>query len=538
MFAVCGTHLYELSAAGVATVRGIVADDHNPASLAASGTQLLVASGGNIYVLTLATNAFQQIQSNAAAGTGPVGSISQVAYADGYFIAFDASVNEFQLSNLEDATTWNDLYVSQPSVFPENMVAILVAFRELIVFGGSHAVAYYDTGDTNNPWQPVPGGFMEQGCIAAFSPARADNSFFWLGGDERGAGIVWRANGYIPTRVSNHAIEYAINQYPKITDAIGYAYQEKGHTFYVLNFPSANNGLGATWVYDCATGLWHERARWNGNGYEAWHAQWHAYCFGKHLVGDWASGTVFQQSISILTDNGNRIRRMRRAPHISSEQEWIYHREMQIDAEMGLGPIPGLPMPSTNPGAIAIQNSVGAAGALTAEDNGNLQWQANPNLAAQPIYLNDMVLANTSWQLTINAAAPPGLVQTKVSYNANYPTQLLLATTGTQLNAVLSIANGMLQQTQPYPSIRDPQIMLRWSDDGGKTWSNEYWESAGQAGTYKTRAHWHRLGRSRDRIYEMVVSDPIDWRIIDAYLDATPGFGHVERMNKNLAKMA
>jgi len=103
---------------------------------------------------------------------------------------------------------------------------------------------------------------------------------------------------------------------------------------------------------------------------------------------------------------------------------------------------------------------------------------------------------------------------------------------------VLSISNGALNEIQPYPAARDPQIMLRWSDDGGKTWSDEHWESAGQAGTYKTRCHWHRLGRSRDRVYEMVLDDPILWRVIDAYLDADPGFKPVERLAKNLSKMA
>lgn len=69
----------------------------------------------------------------------------------------------------------------------------------------------------------------------------------------------------------------------------------------------------------------------------------------------------------------------------------------------------------------------------------------------------------------------------------------------------------------------DPQIMLRWSDDGGHTWSNEHWRSAGRLGQYRRRAVWWQLGRSRDRIYEMVVSDPVAWHIVDAYLDVTPG---------------
>jgi hypothetical protein len=54
-----------------------------------------------------------------------------------------------------------------------------------------------------------------------------------------------------------------------------------------------------------------------------------------------------------------------------------------------------------------------------------------------------------------------------------------------------------------------PQAMLRWSDDGGKTWSNERWVSIGAIGEYRARAVWRRLGRARNRVYEIAVSEPV-----------------------------
>ena len=69
----------------------------------------------------------------------------------------------------------------------------------------------------------------------------------------------------------------------------------------------------------------------------------------------------------------------------------------------------------------------------------------------------------------------------------------------------------------------NPQAMLRWSDDGGSTWSNEHWSSIGVIGAYKNRAIWRRLGQSRDRIYEVVVTDPIKAVITAANLKATQG---------------
>ena len=64
----------------------------------------------------------------------------------------------------------------------------------------------------------------------------------------------------------------------------------------------------------------------------------------------------------------------------------------------------------------------------------------------------------------------------------------------------------------------NPRVTLRWSDDGGHTWSNLHPVEAGEIGQYARRAIWRRLGHSRDRVFEVTVSDPVAWRLLDAYL--------------------
>ena len=63
--------------------------------------------------------------------------------------------------------------------------------------------------------------------------------------------------------------------------------------------------------------------------------------------------------------------------------------------------------------------------------------------------------------------------------------------------------------------------MLRWSNDGGSTWSNEHWVGIGQQGKYKNRAIWRRLGQARDRVFEVVVTDPVKMVIVSANLKAS-----------------
>jgi len=69
----------------------------------------------------------------------------------------------------------------------------------------------------------------------------------------------------------------------------------------------------------------------------------------------------------------------------------------------------------------------------------------------------------------------------------------------------------------------NPQAMLRWSSDGGSTWSNEHWSPIGKTGKYSNRIIWRRLGWARDRIYEVVVTDPVNAVIVSANLKASEG---------------
>lgn len=70
----------------------------------------------------------------------------------------------------------------------------------------------------------------------------------------------------------------------------------------------------------------------------------------------------------------------------------------------------------------------------------------------------------------------------------------------------------------------DPQMMLDYSDDGGRTFSvPQRWRSMGAQGAYRQRLRWLRMGQARDRIYRVSVSDPVRRTIINAHADMTVG---------------
>jgi Neuraminidase (sialidase) len=56
----------------------------------------------------------------------------------------------------------------------------------------------------------------------------------------------------------------------------------------------------------------------------------------------------------------------------------------------------------------------------------------------------------------------------------------------------------------------DPQLMFRYSKDGGKTWSNEKQTSFGKIGEYSKRVRFRSLGQFRRFQVELSTSDPVE----------------------------
>lgn len=413
-FAVVGTVLWEIMGVGVAPVnRGAVANDNQPVSWAANATQLAVASGGTLYVLTLANNAFASASVNAEV-------IVKIGYSDGFGIALVASSNKFYVSAALDFTTWNATNVTAVSVFPDLVLDMLIDHREIWLLGQTKSTPYYNSGGALFPYDVVPGGFVDQGTAALWGSAQLDNTIFWVGNDTRGTGIVWKMAGYTPRRISTHAVENDIRKYGTRNDAVAYGYTEAGHSFFRIVFPSA----GKCWTYDTATGLWHQRGYWNTatGAFQAPLGLYHTYndSFSAHLLVDSKDGTIYQSSVDFQDDAGNPIRRVRRSAYVSKYGRYIFFNRLEIETDMGLGPIPPL-----------------------------VDGQGNP---------------------------------------------------------------------------RDPQMMVRWSNDGANTWSNELQVGLGQGGQYGQRALLHQLGScwgTKGRVFELSMTDPGPRGITEASLDYT-----------------
>lgn len=405
LYVVAGDKFYTVTTAYVATERGTLNTSTGFVSMATDGLNVIVVDGTNGYLYNIAVPAFSVISDVDFPDNSTIAEVQ-----DTYFIVLESGSQRFHIST--DGSTWIGTDFASAEGKPDNLVSMISDHRELWLFGANTTEVWVNTGNADFPFERVQGAFIEHGCAAVASVAKMDNSIFWLGADDRGTGMVWRAVGYSPARISTYAIEYAISQHTaaEIAAAIAYTYQQEGHAFYVLTVGDE------TWVYDASTNMWHQRGYTVPESGALIRHRSNCYAFFNsiHLVGDYENGKIYQLDLDTYTDAGDYIKSTRACRHISNDEKEILHKQFLLDMESGVG--------------------------LTGTGQGT-----------------------------------------------------------------------------------DPQIMLRWSDDGGHTWSNEHWASCGKIGKYAKRVIWRRLGRSRDRIYEASITDPVKRCFVGATIIAEAG---------------
>jgi hypothetical protein len=470
LYVVSANTFYQVNSAWVATAKGTV-DGTGLVSMADNGTQIMIAASPKGYIYNTLTGVFGQIADQDFPGA------SVVDYLDGYFVFIQPNSQRMWVTALLDGTSIDPLDFASAEGDPDNIVSMIVDHREVWLFGNSSTEVWYNAGLPDFPLARIQGAFNELGCAARYSVAKMNNQIYWLGKDPRGQGIVYVANGYQGQRVSTHAVEWQIQQYGDLSNAIGYTYQQDGHSFYVLVFPS----VGKTWVYDAATGAWHERAGWD-DSWTRYLGQTQVFFNGKNLLGDYENGNIYTVDQNTYAYNGGTqrwLRSWRALPTGENTLRRTAQHALQLDCETGVG---------------LEQYPAYDAEDLAAE-NGDL-------LIAE--YVQNDIVTESGDTLTTEAGDEFETLVDTPDYPIPFVPPMYLTTTA------YTAAPGY-----------DPEVMLRWSDDGGHTWSNEHWRSMGKIGQYGYRTIWRRLGMTekiRDRVYEVSGTDPVKIAIMGAEL--------------------
>lgn len=379
LYAVMGSSLYSVASDGTGSLLGTVSGS-DLCRMADNGTELAIASGGTGYVLS------------AGIISTPLSfSPSDVAYVDGYMVWTVADSDQFAISSLNDALTYDALDVATVEGSPDNLVGVVNDHRELQFYGTKTVEIWYNSGAADFPFERQGNAFIERGCFDRDSLVKLDNSVHFMGEDR----IIYRLNGYTPTRISTHSIEYQLRN---ATYCRGFTYTLEGHINYCI---TTDNG---SFVYDNSTGLWHDRLSF---GLNYWRIGGAIEAFSGTLLSDSITGKLYTPSLDVFDENGATISSVIELPTIAADDgRYLTMYSFEVTCETGVG---------------------------------------------------------------------------------------------------LNSGQGS-----------DPQMMLQYSDDGGRTWSNELWRTMGAIGAYLTRCIWRKLGQFRQRQIRLTITDPVR-RLIISY---------------------
>jgi hypothetical protein len=233
----------------------------------------------------------------------------------------------------------NDLYFDFMTGEPTNCVCVVTLHGYIWVIGERATEVWFNAGDTNVfPFARTPAQILQHGCIAKYSPALSsggDDSqscVLWLSSNEDGGGLLLKGQNFQASRVSMYAIEEEWRKYATLSDAQGFCYQQGGHQFYMLSFPTADK----TWCLDLTTGEWHERVYIDSNGAEHRHrAACATYAFGANICLDYGTGTLYKFDLDSFTDAGAPIVRRRGFPHIVNDGKRQMYTRFIADMQSG-----------------------------------------------------------------------------------------------------------------------------------------------------------------------------------------------------------
>lgn len=372
LYVVSGGLLYSVDSNGTETSVGSIGGS-GLVRMADNGTQLCVVAGTTGYILSAGSI-------TTLSDHGITWPVSDVSFIDSYILWTRDDTGQFFISGLADATSYDPADIATAEGYPDNIIGMMIDHREVQFYGTDTVEIFYNSGVAAFPFERQGNAFIERGCFDRDSIVKIDNSVNFVGNDR----IVYRLAGYQPVRISTHAIEYQLRD---VTYARGFTYDQEGHKFYCLD---TDNG---TFVFDQATGLWHQRQSWDMTG---WRVNGAVRCYNRMILTSGTDGKLYLPSLELYEEDGETIAVDIYLPTIEGQRQRMTMHAFEVLCETGVG-------------------------------------------------------------------------------NAD---------------------------------ITDPQIMLRYSDDGGRNWSNEMWRSMGLVGDYRRRSIWRKLGQFRQRQMHLRITDP------------------------------
>lgn len=246
----------------------------------------------------------------------------------GYFVVADSGTGQAFYTD-DPWSGWTALDFITAETDPDRLVAVKADNGELLLFG-EQTIEPWGVSGGASAFEPIRGAARKYGLAAQYSLVEFQDTLAFLARNPSGQVQVARMRGYEVEIISSPELETLINGYSTVLDASALTYQLGGHSFYQINFTSANK----SWVFDAQSGVWAELRRGTSDRDRAELGivfQERAYC------ADYRDGKIYKWDTSVYTDAGDPIIREIVGRHINSGFEEMSVGEFYLDFDTGVG---------------------------------------------------------------------------------------------------------------------------------------------------------------------------------------------------------
>lgn len=452
----------------------LIQNTTNFVQMAASFTSVLIVADGHLYRLNAGT------LTEIALSFTPIG----VAFLKNYFVVLSSTFQQFYWSE-DDGATFPADQVQTAEADANDVVAIQVLNQQLWLIGNRITQVYYVGSNPNAPLIPNDSAVIRSGTISAASCQLLGDCLLWLERTAEGQYSVVRTEGYSVVPASNYYVNNEIRKIARalgeedLSDATGLTFSFNGHDFYRLTVGDK------TFEYHKNNNEWEETLWWN------WiEGQYHKHrglsavaAFGRILVGDHTNGIIYGLSPDEFTDFGFPVRWNRRAPHVIEENKRVKYPRLDLGCETGVGLVEPL-------------------------------WLNNYSMD-EATFITALAQAVTDGDVTADQAVVLQKIYDFLPYVPlnPYPTPQVMHDLGFYpWGTTSALDDGTIIGTPP-------QIVMRYSNDGGRSYNNDMTRSMGAHGDYDHLVYWNRLGMAQDRVFDFYGTDPCKLALTAAWFE-------------------
>jgi len=332
-YAVIGQQLYKINSDGSNVPFGTI-EGSLPVDMSYNGNQIDIVGEIKSYYFDAPSFTLTE---HSGAGYEQASSCTSLA---SYTIISAQGTGRFRW-RLTNDFTWSANNFATAEAESDNLVAVRAVSSDVALLGSRSIEWWGPTGEAGaNAFAKTATAAANIGCVARDTAIVVDSGLTWVGTDGRAGGVsVYRAEGYAPRKISPPEVDNYLEQVANVSTLRAFAYQQRGHLFYVLTLPNE-----WTLALDISTGLWAYRksGSWamGSDPLGGWDALTLALNGQRQCVGG-SDGNLYELLADTWVDTGSGVVREATSAQLHTGGRLSFMSRLELDIEAGVGLVTG-----------------------------------------------------------------------------------------------------------------------------------------------------------------------------------------------------